>query len=281
MNIGPTNKLSGSIVPGSTNQDSGRQSDETPLAELRNVTAKSGNHVILRDVSAKIWPGEFIGVIGPNGAGKTTLLRILLGLQRPQAGEVWVLNERIHRGNPHAGYCPQARSFDRDLPMTSRDFVSLGMDGHHWGWGWPSRRKAAEIDRVLCAVDAMAYENVPIGQLSGGEQQRLAIAQALLNKPSLLLLDEPLASLDLRSQREIVALVDRIRHERHVAVLFVTHGINPLVDVMDRIWYLAGGRAAIGPVQDVVRTDVLSELYGSPVNVIREQGRIFVLAGEE
>lgn len=251
-----------------------------PLVELDNVTVKLGDRVVLRDVSAKIWPGEFVGVIGPNGAGKTTLLRVLLGYLRPQCGEACYMGKPIRRGNPKVGYCPQARSFDRELPITGRDFVGLGIDGHRWGWGWPSRRHAEKINDVLCLVEAIDYADAPIGQLSGGEQQRLAIAQALLTEPTLLLLDEPLASLDLRSQGEIVDLVDRLRRERHVTVLFVTHGINALVRVMDRVWYLAGGKAAIGPVQEVIRPDVLSQLYGSPVEVVRADGRIFVLGGE-
>jgi zinc/manganese transport system ATP-binding protein len=254
--------------------------DRSPLAELQGVTVQLDGRNVLHNVSAEIWPDEFIGVIGPNGAGKTTLLRLLLGLLHPVTGIARFEGEPIRRGNPRVGYCPQVRAVDRDLPLTSRDFVSLGLDGHRWGWGWPSRQKRERIDEVLESVGALAYANVPIGQLSGGEQQRLAIAQALLTQPSMLLLDEPLASLDLRSQGEIVTLVSRLSKERHVTVLFVTHTLNPLLEVLDRVWYLAGGRSAIGPVADVVRPDVLSHLYESPVDVIQAHGRIFVVAGE-
>ncbi|MDO8671843.1 MAG: ABC transporter ATP-binding protein [Dehalococcoidia bacterium] len=271
----------GGPEPEGMTRDTDPRNDETPLAELIDVTIKLGDRVVLREVSAKIWPGEFIGLIGSNGAGKTTLLRVLLGLLQTQSGETCFAGERIRRGNPRVGYCPQIRSFDRDLPMTGRDFVGLGIDGHRWGFSWPSRKRRAKIDEVLSSVGATAYAQAPIGRLSGGEQQRLAIAQALISEPSLLLLDEPLASLDMRSQSEIVSLVDRVRRERHVAILFVTHGINPLLGVMDRVWYLAGGRAAIGPVDEIIRADVLSRLYGSPVEVVRVQNRVFVLAGDE
>ncbi len=252
-----------------------------PVAELRNVTVRLGGRTVLRDVSGTVWPGEFVGVIGPNGAGKSTLLKVLLGLVRPVAGAVEFQSQPVRRGNARIGYCPQARAFDPDLPITGRDFVGLGLDGHRWGFRLPDRHRSAQIDRALAAVDAHAFADAPIGRLSGGQQQRLAIAQALLANPSLLLLDEPLASLDLRSQREIVELVDALRRERQVAVLFVTHGINPIGEVMDRVWYVAGGRAAIGTVPEVIRSDVLSELYGSPVDVVTVGGRIFVSASEE
>ena len=252
-----------------------------PLVDVRNVTIQLGHRTILADVSAQLWPNEFVGIIGPNGAGKSTLLRVLLGLLQPSAGEVFFLGEPLQRGNPRIGYCPQHRVFDRDLPMTAREFAGLGLDGQRWGIGFPSRQRRERIDAMLDAVGALAFADAPLGQLSGGEQQRLAIAQALLGEPSLLLLDEPLASLDVRSQREIVELVDRVRRDRQLAVLFVTHGVNPLLGVMDRVWYLAGGQAAIGPVSEVIRSDVLSRLYGAPVEVVEARGHVFVSSPDE
>jgi zinc/manganese transport system ATP-binding protein len=252
-----------------------------PLIDVREVTVQLGNRTVLEEVSAQIWRNEFVGVLGPNGAGKSTLLRVLLGLLRPAKGEVFLQGEPLRRGNPRIGYCPQHRAFDRDLPMTAREFAGLGLDGHRWGLGLPSKSRRVQIEAMLEAVGARAFADAPLGQLSGGEQQRLAIAQALLGEPSLLLLDEPLASLDVRSQREIVELVDRVRRERQLAVLFVTHGVNPLLGVMDRVWYLAGGHAAIGPVSEVIRSDVLSRLYGVPVEVIEVQGQVFVSSPDE
>jgi zinc/manganese transport system ATP-binding protein len=251
-----------------------------PLVELEAVSIQLGSRTILRDVSARIEPGEFVGVIGPNGTGKSTLLRVLLGLVQPVAGNVRFAGQPVRRGNHSIGYSPQNRGFDRDLPLTARDFVELGVDGTRWGLRLPSRGQRERVDAILEAVGARSFADVSLGQLSGGEQQRLSIAQALVSRPSLLLLDEPLASLDLRSQREIVALVDRLRRETNVAVLFVTHGVNPLLGVMDRVWYLAGGNATIGPVGEVIRSDVLSRLYGAPVAVIEAQGHIFVSAAD-
>ena len=251
-----------------------------PLVELEAVSIELGGRIVLRDVSARIDPGEFVGVIGPNGTGKSTLLRVLLGLVHPVAGNVRFAGQPVRRGNPLVGYSPQNRSFDRDLPLTARDFVELGIDGDRWGLRLPGRGQRERVDAILKAVGGLSFADVPLGQLSGGEQQRLSIAQALVSQPSLLLLDEPLASLDLRSQREIVALVDRLRRETNVAVLFVTHGVNPRLGVMDRVWYLAGGNATIGSVGEVVRSDVLSRLYGAPVQVIEAQGHIFVSAAD-
>jgi zinc/manganese transport system ATP-binding protein len=245
------------------------------------VTVELGGRVVLQGVSATIDRGEFIGMIGPNGAGKSTVLRVILGLVHPVAGEVLFRGEPVHRGNRQIGYSPQSHAYDRDLPITGADFVSLGLNGERWGIGWPTKAQKERVDQILEAVGAERYAGAGIGRLSGGEQQRLSIAQAMVSNPSLLMLDEPLANLDLRSQGEIVALVDRLRRERGVTVLFVTHGVNPIVEVMDRVWYFAGGHAEIGPVGQVIRPEVLSRLYGSPVDVVTVGGRIFVSAAEE
>lgn len=255
--------------------------DHPALVELVDVTVELGGRIVLEDISALVQPGEFVGVIGPNGSGKSTLLKVILGLIRPASGRAFFEGQPVRRGNRRMGYSPQVRAYDRDLPITGRDFVGFGLDGDHWGIGLPSPRRRERIDAVLAAVSARPYADAPIGQLSGGEQQRLSIAQAMVANPSLLLLDEPLASLDLRSQGEIVDLVEKLRRERSVAVLFVTHGVSPLLGVMDRVWYLAGGRAEIGSVEQVIQADVLSRLYGAPVDVVKLGDRVFVSACEE
>jgi zinc/manganese transport system ATP-binding protein len=254
----------------------------TPAAEMDHVTVELGGRTILNDISLCIQPGEFIAVLGSNGAGKSTVLRALLGLVRPSSGSIRVLGRTPRRGRPDVGYCPQVRTLDRDTPLRARDLVGLGLDGHRWGFGGLARRERTKlVDQVLTEVDALGFADAPVGRLSGGEQQRLAIAQALLARPPLLLLDEPLSNLDIRSQREIIVLVQRLRRQLQMAVLFVTHGVNPLLGVIDRVCYLAGGRAAIGSVDEVIRSDVLSRLYGSPIEVIRAGDRIFVAADEE
>jgi len=254
-------------------------SGDPPVLTLDRVAINLGDRPVLRDVTADVRAGEFIGLIGANGAGKTTLLRLILGLLRPTAGRITVLGRPIRHGNRAIGYVPQKVGLDPDTPLRGRDLVALGLDGDRWGFPLPSARRRARVDEALRAVDALDYANAPAGRLSGGEQQRLLIAQALLTDPRLLLLDEPLSNLDLRSAADVVRLVARIGRERGVAVLMVAHDINPLLGVTDRVLYLAAGRSAIGSVDDVVRGDVLTQLYGYPVDVLRVQGRVLVVAG--
>lgn len=251
------------------------------VLRLDRVAISLGGRPVLRDVSADVRPGEFVGLIGSNGAGKTTLLRVILGLLRPDGGWVSMLGRPVGRGNRAIGYVPQKAHIDPDTPLRGRDLVGLGIDGERWGLPLPSRARRARIDEALRAVDALDYADAPAGRLSGGEQQRLLIAQALLTEPRLLLLDEPLSNLDLRSANEVVRLVARLGRERGVAVLLVAHDMNPLLGVMDRVLYLAEGRSAIGLVEQVVTSEVLSHLYGYPVDVLHVRGRIVVVAGEE
>jgi zinc/manganese transport system ATP-binding protein len=254
---------------------------ETLVLRLDQVALRLGGRPVLRDVSLDLRAGEFVGLIGANGAGKTTLLRVILGLLRPNSGSVEVLGRPLRRGNPAVGYVPQKQQLDPETPLRGRDLVALGIDGQRWGIPLPSRKRRMRVDEVLRAVDAIHYADAPVGKLSGGEQQRLLIAQALLADPQILLLDEPLSNLDIRSANEVVQLVARIGRERGVAVLLVAHDMNPMLDVMDRVLYLAEGRSAIGRVDEVVRTEVLSRLYGYPVDVLHVRGRILVVGGAE
>ncbi len=249
----------------------------TAAVEIEDLSVVLSGRAILQDVSLRLERGQFFAVLGSNGAGKSTLLRTVLGLVKPTSGTIRVAGLEPHRGRAEVGYCPQVRSLDRETPLRGSDLVGLGLDGHRWGFGGtPRHEREARIREVLEQVDALDFAGAPAGQLSGGEQQRLAIAQALLSRPQLLLLDEPLSSLDVRSQKEVVDLVDRLRRQFNMAVLFVTHGVNPLLGVIDGVCYLAEGRAAVGTVDQVIRSDVLSRLYGSPIEVIRTGGRIFV-----
>ena len=250
------------------------------VLDVDQVSVSLSGRQILDQVSFSVGPGEFTGLIGPNGAGKTTLLRVILGLQRPAAGQVRVLGQARSAGHQPVGYVPQKVLLDPDMPMRARDLVALGADGNRYGLRLPSRARAEAVSQMLHAVDADRFADARVGTLSGGEQQRVLIAHALISRPRLLLLDEPLANLDLRSSQDVVSLLARIAREQQIAVLLSAHEMNPLLPVMDRVVYLAGGRAASGPASEVITTEVLSRLYGHRVDVLRVQGRVLVIAGD-
>jgi zinc/manganese transport system ATP-binding protein len=248
-----------------------------PALSVEDLSVRLGGRPVLESVSFTIAAGELIGLIGSNGAGKTTLLRVIVGLQRASAGAVRI--PRSERRGPAVGYVPQRFLFDPELPVRARDLVALGLDGHRLGLRLPSRERSRAVEELLDAVDARAFADARVGELSGGEQQRVLIAHALIARPGLLALDEPLANLDLRAAQEVVALLARIARERGLAVLISAHEINPLLPAMDGVVYLAGGRAASGTVGEVVRSEVLSSLYGHHVDVLRVHGRVIVVAG--
>src|ERR1700729_444329 len=241
---------------------------------VEGVTVRLGGRTVLDDVSFQVGAGEFTGLIGPNGAGKTTLFRVILGLQQPATGSVRVGGGR--RSGHDVGYVPQKFQLDPDMPLRGRDLIGLGLDGQRLGIPLPSRARRARVQEMVEAVDAQAFADERVGRLSGGEQQRILIAHALISRPQLLLLDEPLANLDLRSAQEVVGLLSRIAAEQRVAVLISAHEMNPLLPVMDRVVYLAAGHAASGTAEEVLRSDVLSRLYGHPVDVLRVHGRVLV-----
>jgi zinc/manganese transport system ATP-binding protein len=251
--------------------------DETLAVD--GVSVRLGGREVLHDVRFTIRPGEFVGLIGSNGAGKTTLLRVILGLQPAATGEVRIGGRPRGGRNSGIGYVPQKIQLDPDIPLRARDLVGLGLDGNRLGIPLPSRSRRKRVDEMLAAVDATHLAGARVGHLSGGEQQRILIAHALISRPGLLLLDEPLANLDIANEQEVVALLAKIAREQRISVLLSAHEMNPLLPVMDRIVYLAAGRAASGPTDEVVRTEVLSELYGRHVDVIHVHGRILVVAG--
>jgi len=247
--------------------------------ELEGVTLKRDDRVILSGVSAAIRLGEFIGVFGPNGAGKSTLLHALLGLLKPAAGRLRVFGAAPARGNRDAGYLPQRRAPIDGARLRGWDFVASAMNGERWGIARTGRQAAGEVDRALERVEARELARRPLSELSGGEVQRLLLAQALLGRPKLLLLDEPMVSLDPRFQQSIVDLVKRIQHEDGVTVLLTAHELNPLLGAMDRVLYLGQRHAALGSVEEIVTAEVLSRLYGGPIDVLRVDGRIVVVSG--
>jgi zinc/manganese transport system ATP-binding protein len=249
------------------------------VLSVEDLGVRIGGRQVLDGVDFAIAPGEFTGLIGSNGAGKTTLFRAILGLQAPSAGGILVEGRPRTRRTDSIGYVPQKFLLDPDLPLRGRDLVGLGLDARRLGFTVNRRRKWDLVEEMLAAVGAEAFADTRVGRLSGGEQQRILIAHALISGPRLLLADEPLASLDLRSSQEVVALLARVCHERGVAVLISAHEINALLPVMDRIVYLANGRAAGGTSEEVIRPDVLSRLYGHHVDVIDVHGRVLIVAG--
>ncbi|SDT40885.1 zinc/manganese transport system ATP-binding protein [Pseudarthrobacter equi] len=248
-----------------------------PVVSLTGASLKFGERTLWEDLDLDINPGEFFAVLGPNGSGKTSFLKVLLGLQNLHRGNVDIGGKPVERGSRLIGYVPQQKSFAPDTPMRARDLVGLGVDGHRWGLRLPSAKTSRRIDGLLDLVGAADYAKVPVGQLSGGEQQRLRVAQALASDPQVLLCDEPLLSLDLHHQQAVSALINNQCRERNSAVVFVTHEINPIIDYVDRVLYLAGGRFRVGTPEDVMTTEVLSDLYGSHVEVIRANGRLVVV----
>jgi zinc/manganese transport system ATP-binding protein len=249
----------------------------SPAISLENAALSFGKRTLWKDLDLTIKPGEFLAILGPNGTGKTSLLKVLLGLNKLAAGTIKILDEPPHRGNSEIGYIPQQKTFDKDLPIRGRDLVHFGFDGHRFGFVRHDKNAWARVDEVIKEVGAAKYADSPIGLLSGGEQQRLRIAQALLGKPSLLLCDEPLLSLDLKSQQAVSELIDSYRKRYNTAVLFVTHDINPVLSMVDRVLYLVGGKWAIGTPDEVLTTERLSELYGTPVDVLRVRDHIIVV----
>jgi zinc/manganese transport system ATP-binding protein len=252
------------------------------LLRLEDIGVRLGGRQILTGVSFTVAPGQFTGLIGPNGAGKTTLLRVILGLQPTTEGRV-LLNgsARPRRAGRLIGYVPQKLSIDPDVPLRARDVVGLGIDGNKLGFPLPSASRRQRVTEALEAVGADGYADQRIGELSGGEQQRVMIAHALVGQPELLLLDEPLANLDLKSEQGIVAILARLAHEQGIGVLISAHDLNPLLREIDTVVYVAAGRAAAGRTDEVIRSEVLSALYGSQVEVLHVHGRILVIAGDE
>jgi zinc/manganese transport system ATP-binding protein len=247
------------------------------ILAVEGVSIMLSGREILHDVTFHINAGEFTGLIGSNGAGKTTLLRAVLGLITPTAGTIRV--ESGLRRRPIIGYVPQRITLDPDMPLRARDLVALGIDGQRFGFPWPSSARRRLVDEMLDSVDATRFAESRVGNLSGGEQQRILIAHALISHPRLLLLDEPLANLDIGSEQEVVDLLSRIATQQHIAVLISTHDMNPLLPVMDRIVYVAGGRIATGTTNEVVSSESLTKLYGHHVDVIHVHDRVLVVAG--
>ena len=249
----------------------------SPVVQFADATLDYHERRVWSDLQLTFEAPSFVAILGPNGSGKTSLLRVILGLTPLSKGTVEVLGSPPRRGNPGIGYVPQHQSFDRDLPLRGRDLVGLGVDGHRWGIGRPSAERTRVVQEAIESVEAVAYADAPIGRLSGGEQQRLRIAQALVGDPQLLLCDEPLASLDLHHQQEITGLIDGWHRRTGRTVLFVTHDVNPILPLVDRVLFVVNGRWAAGTPEEILTSERLSELYGSHVDVLRVHDRVLVV----
>jgi zinc/manganese transport system ATP-binding protein len=249
------------------------------VVELDHVTLAVGGRNVLSDVNFAIRPGEFVGVLGPNGAGKTTLMRAILGLMTPSAGSLRVFGRAPERGDPAIGYLPQVRTVLPDLSVRGLDFIASSVHGERWGPASLAGKDRQMIEKTLDAVGARDLARRPISDMSGGERQRLLLAQALIGAPRLLLLDEPLISLDQRHQDVAIDLVKRVCRESGATVLFSAHELNQLIGAIDRVLYLGNGKAALGAVDEVVTAPVLSKLYGTDIKVLRTDGQIFVMSG--
>lgn len=254
---------------------------DSPL-QITGAALQRGDRVLWSGLDLTVAAGELIAVLGPSGSGKTALLRAILGLDRLSAGRIVALGDEVRRpGNRRVGYIPQQRPLPRDTALRGRDLVALGVNGHRFGLPLPRRSDRARVDTLVRDVGATTFADQPVGVLSGGEQQRLRVGQALADEPRLLLCDEPLTSLDLANQHAMVRLIDSHRRRTGAAVLLVTHDINPVLDRVDRILYLVNGRFTLGRPDEVLTSEVLTDLYGAPVFVLRAGDRLVVVGAPD
>ena len=254
---------------------------DAPVLSLRSASLSFGDRQLWHNLTLDVQPGEFLAVLGPNGTGKTSLLKAILGQQKLSSGSIELLGKPVRHGSHEIGYIPQQKLMEQGTPLRARDLVALGVNGHRWGLPLTSKAVRRTVDAVLDSVGATDYANVSVATLSGGEQQRIRVAQSIAGSPRLLLCDEPLLSLDLHHQRGVSELIDEQRKALGSAVVFVTHDVNPILGMVDRVLYLAGGRFRVGTPEEVLRSEVLSSMYNTPVEVSRSRGRIVVLGAPE
>jgi zinc/manganese transport system ATP-binding protein len=252
------------------------------IIAAENLTVGYQDTIVWQDANFAIDHGEFVAIIGPNGSGKTTLFRLLLGLQQPIRGNIKVFNARPKRGNQHIGYVPQRHLIDADMTLESLELVRLGFSGNRWGLNPFSRNDRTAAFDALKAVGAEELAHRSLGGLSGGEIQRVFLAEALVSDPHLLLLDEPLSNLDIKREQELVQVIHNVVRSCDVTALLIAHNINPLLPVLDKVIYIANGKVAIGKPNEVLTSEALSALYGIPVEVLRgSQGQVAVIGTEE
>lgn len=251
---------------------------DSAAVRLEAARLSFGDRTLWDGLDLTVAPGEFVAVLGPNGSGKTSLLKVLLGQVGLSSGTARIAGSPARAGNHDIGYVPQQKTIDAGVQLRGVDLVGLGVDGHRWGLGLRSRaERKRKVAAAIADVGAEHFAHAPLESMSGGEQQRLRVAQALVGDPKVLLCDEPLLSLDLANQRLVAELIDRRRRTHDTAVLFVTHEINPILPLVDRVLYLVDGRFRIGTPEQVMTSAVLSELYRTQVDVLRVRGRLVVV----
>ena len=256
----------------------------TSVSEIiaaRNVTAGYPDNTVWREASFNINRGEFVSIIGPNGAGKTTLFRLLLGLQHPLGGTIEIFNAPPRRGNPLIGYVPQRHGIDSETNIESLELVRLALSGKHWGFSLSGRDRKVALG-ALRAVGSEELAHRSLNALSGGELQRIFLAEALVSSPELLLLDEPLSNLDLKREKDLVQLVNSVVRSRNVTALLIAHDINPLLPFLDKVIFIANGKVATGKPTEVLTSESLTALYGVPVEVLRDsRGNVAIIGIDE
>jgi zinc/manganese transport system ATP-binding protein len=285
----PSDSLGNGRVEALDRSVPGWSPDGAPTLVAAGVSAHVGGRPLFGDLNVTLAPGHFVAVLGPNGAGKSTFLRMVLGLHPLAGGSLQVLGDPPGRRNRDIGYLPQRRTFDASVRIRGVDLVRLGIDGHRWGTPLPLVRRLFDrarveseqrrLDEAIAVVGATGFADRPIGEVSGGEQQRLLIAQALVRQPRMLLLDEPLDSLDLPNQQGVAGLLQRISADG-VTVVIVAHDVNPILGYLDQVIYIVGGQALAGTPEAVITTDQLSHLYGAPIEVVRTPGGRLVVVGQ-
>jgi zinc/manganese transport system ATP-binding protein len=260
------------------------ENEPVEIIRARNLSIGYSGEPIWRAANFSVAKGEFVAILGPNGAGKTTLFRVLLGLMPPTEGTIELFGEKPRRGNRRIGYVPQRHTIDRDLRIEAIELVRLGLTGNRFGISSPSAKRQ-EKERAMESLRAVGAEDLahaPLGVLSGGELQRIFLAEALVSDPELLLLDEPLSNLDIRHETKMVRLIHDVAESRNATVLLIAHNINPLLSAIDSVIYLANGNVAVGTPRDVMTSDSLTRLYGAPIEVLRDShGRLAVIGSEE
>lgn len=256
-------------------------SQNESVISAKNISLAYSHVSIVSHVTLDIFQGEFICILGPNGSGKSTFLRALLGLIKPVTGELSVLGNTPQQGCLHIGYMPQMRHSPALTQLSSRAILEASIQSSRYGLPMTTKAKRERIETVLEMVNAKLYANRPLEQLSGGEKQRIYLAQALLDHPKILLLDEPLSNLDPHYQDVFIQLLYHIKQTLQVTILFTAHDPNPVLKVTNRVLYFAKGKCVIGSIDDIITSRTLSALYGTPIEVMPFKNRLLVLGEDQ